>query len=318
MTVNLGVWRTPVEPAPRLAEAIGLEPGDLWLKRDDYLAAGGGGSKLRKLVHLLDVAREEDATVVVACGAAQSNFARLAAASARRLGMEAVLLLRGDGPGREIGNVSLAGLFGADVRWVGDVGLAELDELAEVVGNALRTKGERPYVLPYGGSDVLGARGYVDCAEELREQAPKLEHVVVPVGSGGTMAGLVAGLGTAKVLGIEVGAVQDAGHRIAKLAGQMGEPATPSSLRLRAEQIGQGYGAMTAAARRAMLLAAHTAGLILDPVYGAKAMAGLMAAVKDGAIQAGERTVFVCTGGLPGLLGHSAAYELSAMTRPAT
>lgn len=321
-SVDLGVWPTPVERTPRLAQRVGLRPDDLWVKRDDWLGLGGGGNKLRKLEFLFAEAIGQGATTVVTGGAAQSNYCRLAAASARRLGLDVVLVLAGDGPECATGNLALDGLFQADVRWAGDVaGSALADEVA-AVAEELQKRGERPVIFPFGGSNALAARGYVACAVELEEQAPDSEHVVVAVGSGATMAGLVAGLGAGRVLGIDAGAVPDARARVAAIVEELsnlGLLRAPASftLRLDHDQIGPGYEQLTDQARRAIDDAGRCEGLVLDPVYTAKALAGLAAAVEREEIRPGERTVFVHTGGLPGLFGHPLASELAARTQGA-
>jgi D-cysteine desulfhydrase len=285
---DLGVFRTPLEPAPRLAERLGLQPGDLWIKRDDFLGFGGGGNKLRKLEHLVGDAVERGARCLVTSGAAQSNYARLTAASARRVGLDVVLCLK---PGSGTGNLTLDAVFGAEIVWDGDP-----QEVAASRPDAV--------VLPYGGSSELGARGYVTCAEEILADAPEVRHVVVAVGSGGTMAGLVRGLGPERVLGIDTGAVSDPVTTVADFAGM-------DALRIRLDQVGAGYELLTDAGREAIDIAGRTEGIVLDPVYTAKAMAGLAAAVRDGEIRPGERTVFVHTGGLAGLFGHPYAQTLA-------
>jgi L-cysteate sulfo-lyase len=141
-SVDLGVWRTPVERAPRLATRIGLRPDDLWVKRDDWLGLGGGGNKLRKLEYLCAHALEEgDATVLVTGGATQSNYCRLTAASARRLGLGVVLVLTGDGPAGAAGNLTLDGLFQADVRWAGEVTADALDDMVHGRRRTALTRG---------------------------------------------------------------------------------------------------------------------------------------------------------------------------------
>jgi len=319
-SVDLGVWRTPVERAPRLAARIGLRPDDLWVKRDDWLGLGGGGNKLRKLEFLCAQALEElDATVLVTGGATQSNYCRLTAASARRLGLGVVLVLKGDGPARAAGNLALDGLFQADVRWAGEGTGDALDDVVAAVADELRARGERPAILPFGGSNALAARGYLACAAELEEQAPGAEHVVVAVGSGATMAGLVAGLGAERVLGVDSGAVPDAPARVTAMVEElasMGLSRAPGdgNLRLDRGQVGPGYEELTDQARRALDDAASCEGLVIDTVYTAKALAGLVAAVQRREIRPGERTIFVHTGGLPGLFGHALASELAART----
>jgi D-cysteine desulfhydrase len=312
--VDLGVWQTPLEQAPRLGERIGLERNDLWIKRDDLIGLGGGGSKLRKLERLCGRAIAEGATTLVASGAAQSNFCRLTAASARRLGLDVVLVLAGDGRGAGTGNLTLAGVFGADVRWAGGVDNEGLDRAVQEVADALCAQGQRPAILPFGGSDACGASGYAACAGELQRQAPDAEHIVVAVGSGGTMAGLVAGLGAERVLGVDAGATHDAPARVSAMVAELTQTDASNGPRLRLdrEQIGPGYEALTDATRRAIDDAGCCEGLVLDPVYTGKAFAGLTAAVQTGEIRPGQRTVFVHTGGLPGLFGHPIALQLAA------
>jgi L-cysteate sulfo-lyase len=304
--VRLSHWPTPLDPAPRLAAALGLEPGDLWVKRDD-LTDLGGGNKVRKLEHLVAEAQAAGATALVTSGGAQSNHARMTAAAAARLGLSAVLVLSPPAADGAPGNLALDELLGARVV-VAEPG-EDLDVRVATVAAQLRAAGEVPAVLPLGGSTPVGARGYLECAAELDDQAPDARTVVVAVGSGGTMAGLVAGLGADRVLGVNTGAVPDPADRVRHLALALGAP--EPELRLRTDQVGAGYGRLTGAAAAAMGIAARTEGLLLDPVYTGKAMAGLAAAVADGTLRAGERTVFVHTGGLPGLFGHPFAAELA-------
>jgi D-cysteine desulfhydrase len=313
-TVDLGLWRTPVEPVPRLSAVVGLGPDDLWVKRDDWLGHGGGGNKLRKLAHLLGAAVADGADTVVTTGAAQSNHARLTAAAARRLGLDVVLVLHGDGPGDQPGNLALDALFGAEVVWAGGGDDEALAARAAEVAVERERGGATAAVIPFGGSDGVGARGYVDCAAELAEQVPDARHVVVAVGSGGTMAGLVAGMGPERVLGVDTGAVSDPAARVARLvaATATGRTVREDQLRVRRDLVGEGYGVLSGAGREAMTLAGRHAGIVLDPVYTATAFAGLLAAVRDGEIAPGDRTLFVHTGGLPGLFGHPVAAELAA------
>ncbi|HWT94285.1 MAG TPA: pyridoxal-phosphate dependent enzyme [Solirubrobacteraceae bacterium] len=316
--VDLGVWRTPLEQADRLGAALGLNAGDLWVKRDDWLGFGGGGNKLRKLERLCAGALAEGATTLVASGAAQSNFARLTAASARRLGLDATIVLRtpeATRAGASAGNLALHGLFGADVIWTG----GPLDDAARAAADDLARAGEKPAVFPLGGSSADGASGYAECAREILTDAPDVAHVVTPVGSGGTMAGLVCVLGPERVLGGHAGAIEQPRAAVAQLATELhpGAPVTADELRLDEAVMGDGYGLPTPESRRAMDLAARHEGILLDPVYGAKAAAALARAIQNGEIEPGRRTVLLLTGGLPGLLGHPLAAELGARTRGA-
>ncbi|MFJ3639770.1 pyridoxal-phosphate dependent enzyme [Streptomyces sp. NPDC090108] len=306
--VPLGTFPTPVEPAPRLAAALGLGPEDLWVKRDDLTGLGGGGNKIRKLEWTVGAALAEGADTLVTTGAPQSNHARLTAAAAARLGLESVLVLRGSAAASRSGNLALDGLLGARVVWAGDVDQAGLDTAAAEVCESLRTQNARPALIPFGGSSALGARGYVRCGEELREQVPDLRTAVVALGSGGTMAGLVAALGTDAVLGVDVGALPDPAAAVAKFARPLTtEVVTADRLRVRRDQVGSGYAALTDQTAQALHLAARTEGLVLDPTYTGRALAGLAAAVRKGDVRPGDRTVFVHTGGLPGLFGHAEA-----------
>ncbi|WP_251096005.1 D-cysteine desulfhydrase family protein [Streptomyces sp. Caat 7-52] len=306
--VPLGTFPTPVEPAPRLAAALGLGPDDLWVKRDDLTGLGGGGNKIRKLEWTVGAALAEGADTLVTTGAPQSNHARLTAAAGARLGLDVVLVLRGSPGASRSGNLALDGLFGARLAWAGDVDQTGLDAAAADVCARLWAGGARPAPIPFGGSSTLGARGYARCGAELREQLPGLRTAVVALGSGGTMAGLVAALGSGSVLGVDVGALTDPATAVAEFAAPLTtEDVDAEGLRVRRDQVGAGYAALTGPVSEALRLAARTEGLVLDPTYTGRAMAGLRAAVRDGDIRPGERTVFVHTGGLPGLFGHAAA-----------
>ncbi|MET8616028.1 D-cysteine desulfhydrase family protein [Streptomyces misionensis] len=306
--VPLGTFPTPVEPAPRLAAALGLGPEDLWVKRDDLTGLGGGGNKIRKLEWTVGAALAEGADTLVTTGAAQSNHARLTAAAGARVGLDVVLVLRGSAGASRSGNLALDGLFGARLVWAGEVDQAGLDAAAAEVCDRLRADGARPALIPFGGSGTLGARGYVRCGEELRAQVPDVRTAVVALGSGGTMAGLVAALGTDAVLGVDVGALADPAAAVAEFAAPLtAQEVTARKLRVRRDQVGAGYAALTGPVTEALRLAARTEGIVLDPTYTGRALAGLRAAVRDGSVRPGEKTVFVHTGGLPGLFGHAQA-----------
>jgi L-cysteate sulfo-lyase len=300
-----------MEPAPRLAVRLGLRPDDLWIKRDDLGGLGGGGNKVRKLEFTCADALAQGATVLVTSGAAQSNHARLTAAAAARLGLGCVLVLAGEPPDVAQGNVVLDHLADASLIWAGEVTPAGLSERVEAAAGSARADGQIPYIVPFGGSSSLAAQGYVLAAQEILVQLPDVENVVVAVGSGGTMAGLVACLGAGRVLGVDTGAVPDAAARVSHLIeGMGGDRVMADDLRIDGDHVGAGYDTLGPGARRAMAMAAQTEGIFLDPTYTARALAGLAGAVESGAIVAGQRTVFVHTGGLPGLFGHPQVQEL--------
>jgi 1-aminocyclopropane-1-carboxylate deaminase/D-cysteine desulfhydrase-like pyridoxal-dependent ACC family enzyme len=308
---TLGTWPTPMEPAPRLGVRLGLGPDDLWIKRDDLGGLGGGGNKVRKLEFTCADALGQGATVLVTSGAAQSNHARLTAAAAARLGLGCVLVLAGETPDVQQGNLVLDRLAAASLIWAGEVTPAGLSERVEAAAGRARAQGQIPYVVPFGGSSSLAAQGYVMAAREILVQLPDVENVVVAVGSGGTMAGLVACLGAGRVFGVDTGAVTDAAGRVSSLIeGMAGARVRPDELRIDRDQVAEGYDTLAPGARRAMAMAAQTEGIFLDPTYTARALAGLASSVQSGAIVAGQRTVFVHTGGLPGLFGHRQLQEL--------
>jgi D-cysteine desulfhydrase len=299
--IALGNWPTPVEPAPRLAAALGLGRDDLWIKRDDLGGLGGGGNKIRKLEWTIGAALAAGADTLVTTGAPQSNHARLTAAAGARLGLRVVLVLAGRPGSTGSGNLALDGLFGAQIHWAGEADLAQ--SAAEVAGR-LRAEGAAVEVIPFGGSNAPGVTGYVQAGRELLGQMPDVQLAVVALGSGGTMAGLVATLGPDKVLGVHTGALDDPAPVVAELAGP---DITAGQLRIRHDQVGAGYGHLTADAAAALELAARTEGIVLDPIYTARALAGLIAEVHSGRIRSGARTVFFHTGGMPGLFGHADA-----------
>jgi L-cysteate sulfo-lyase len=285
-----------MEPAPRLAAEIGLRPERLWLKRDDLTGLGAGGNKIRKLEWTMGQAVADGADTVITTGAPQSNHARLTAAAAARLGLRAVLVFPGEPVDPPAGNQLLDQLLGATVEWSDD------DDAPEVIADTLRRQGHTPAIIPFGGSNAVGAHGYRLAAQEIVDQVPQADHVVCALGSGGTMAGLVAGLGAGRVLGVHTGAVANPAAQVGRLLRDMEED--PAGLRIRTDQVGEGYSTLTDPARRALLTAARTEGLVLDPIYTARALAGLIAEITDGTVDADSTVVFLASGGLPGLFGH--------------
>ncbi|MFI6062645.1 D-cysteine desulfhydrase family protein [Streptomyces sp. NPDC051286] len=315
--IALATWPTPMEPMPRLAAALGLREDDLWIKRDDLIGLGGGGNKARKLEWTVGAALATGADTLVTTGATQSNHARLTAAAGARLGLDVVLVFPGtpDSAANGSGNLVLDSLLGARVFWAGDRDPGSMADVAADVCRQLSRDGARPYLIPFGGSSPLGAQGYVEGGEELRAQLPDVEHVVVAVGSGGTMAGLIGALGEERILGIHCGAVADPAVTVADLANALTRRSiNPDSLRIRTDQVGGGYGALNEPVLEAMKTAAATEGIVLDPIYSGRAMAGLIAVIRDGGIRRGRRTVFLHTGGLPGLFGHTETVHRSVTT----
>lgn len=308
---------TPLEPADRLGRALDLEPGRLWIKRDDMTGLATGGNKARKLEILLADALAAGADTLVTAGGPQSNHARTTAAAAARAGLACVLAFNSDPPPRVEANQVLDVVFGAERRFLGQMPMEELNAAVERIADELRAAGGRPYVIPIGGSSPLGASAYATAAEEILAQVRDATGhedvlVVTATGSGGTHAGLAARLGHERVVGVDVGALADPAPVVRRLAAEVADlvdrPAPSNDPWLVRDQVGAGYGAPTDACREAILLAARTEGLLLDPVYSGKAMAGLIALARSGGGAPGDpglgnakAIVFLASGGVPAL-----------------
>lgn len=297
---------TPLDRADRLGAALMLPPGSLWVKRDDCSGLATGGNKARKLELLVGDALAGGCDVLVTAGGPQSNHARSTAAAAARAGMGCVLAFNSDPPSRAEGNQLLDMIFGAERRFVGPVAMDDLNTVVERIAGELRADGRTPYVIPVGGSSPLGASAYVAAAEEILAELGDDDVVVITAtGSGGTQAGLAARLGHERVVGIDVGAVADPATVVRRLTIDVAElldlPAPSGEPRIVRDQVGDGYGAATRACLSAIRLAARTEGLLLDPVYSGKAMAGLMA-LPQSELRA-RAVVFLATGGVPALFG---------------
>lgn len=314
---------TPLEPAPRLSAELGI---DLWIKRDDCTGLAGGGNKTRKLEFLLGEALEMGADTLITQGAIQSNHVRQTAAAAALHGMACRLVLENRTGNQAIeyvgsGNVLLDRLLGASLRMVP----VDTDMVAEMEmdAQAVRAAGGTPYIIPGGGSNAVGALGYVDCALELAMQANDqslvIDRLVTATGSAGTQAGLVAGMAVSgadiPVLGIGVRApkakqetnVFNLAVETAALLGHAGR-VTRDMVFADCDYVGAGYGLIDPAVIDALTLAARTEGLLLDPVYTGKAMKGLIDLAKKGAFK-GETVVFLHTGGAQGLFGYHQELE---------
>jgi D-cysteine desulfhydrase len=310
---------TPLEPMERLGARLGMEPGSLWVKRDDATGLAGGGNKARKLEFLCADALEQGCDTLVTGGGRQSNHVRMTAAAANRLGLHCTVVLGSAEPSVPSGNVVLDELLAPEMIWTGGLDYYGVEAAIEKQCERLAAEGRRPYRMPIGGASPVGALGYVAAARELTSQLPDVELVVVADGSGGTHSGLVAGLGTHdRVLGVDVGTRPDLDEQVplkaAETAALAGAVEPVGACTIDHERFGSGYAATTDDCREALDLAARLEGLILDPVYSGKAMAGLIAARRDGRIGAGTKVVFLHTGGMPALF--AAAYADWIKQRP--
>ena len=322
--VRLGHAPTPIDPAPNLGAALGI---DLRIKRDDCTGLAFGGNKVRQLEFHFGEAEARGADTVLVTGAVQSNLVRIAAAAARKLGMAVHIQLedRVDGMGalyRASGNLLLDRVLGATLHAFPEgEDEAAADAALERRAAALAAEGRKPYVIHSApGHAPLGGLGYVVAAEESTEKARDLgigfDAVVCASGSALTHAGMLVGLRAlgeqVPVLGICVrrdAAGQAA--RVAQVAGALAAmidcPAAfdAGDVDVSDAVLAPGYGRLNEAVREAMAMAAGHEGLLLDPVYTAKAMAGMIAHVRSGRIAAGSRVLFIHTGGQPALFAYA-------------
>ena len=321
--IPLGDFPTPIEELPRLSERLGGPR--LLAKRDDLSGLGLGGNKLRKLEFALADAVACGATAVITIGGPQSNHVRLTTAAANRLGLRTFLVLRGDEPKAASGNLLVDRILGAaEVHFVGAEDFpskAEKDPIAgrkveELVGR-LRSEGETPYVIPNGCRALHSAYAYADCVREVLDQCAGLgvtpRAIVTAVGTSGTQTGLVFGShlyadGDLAVLGISVATDADVltdriDRQLAEATEALGlaDPVPGSRIDVRDDYVGPGYGRPTEAMIEAVHLVARTEGILLDPVYTGKAMAGLIDAIRKGEFTGEDVVVFLHTGGVPGL-----------------
>lgn len=316
--IALAYLPTPIEPLHRFSALLGGPT--IWVKRDDLTGLALGGNKVRKLEFYMGEALAQGAEVIITAGALQSNHARQTAAAARKCGLEPHLVLRAPGgkaPSESDGNVLLDELLGAVIHWTEES--APYTESIARVERDVRGGGKVPYVVPYGGSGVLGALGYVAAMQELTEDMadlslPHFDAHVFATSSGGMQAGLILGahltdlLTSTRLLGISVDQ-RDAvlGPRIANL---VNEASRALSLDWRVnddvadindDYLGGGYAVVGEPEREAIRLLAQSEGLLVDPVYTGRALAGLIDLIRRGEFSTDQRVLFWHSGGQPAL-----------------
>jgi D-cysteine desulfhydrase family pyridoxal phosphate-dependent enzyme len=316
LRIPLAEYPTPLESLPRLSAELGRP---VYVKRDDMLGPGLGGNKTRKLEYLLAEAQRRGLHKVATFGGLQSNHARLTAAAANRLGMETHLFYFDTRPCELTGNLAINRLLGAKMHFIpigggGGMTLETSILLAHLV--ALAVAG-RHYFIPVGGHTWLGGLGYVRAAFEIDAQVRTLglerAHLVLAAGSGGTLAGLMAGMALCgsdiRLLGIDVGKLWRAfpasiASLAAEICNRLGQPHAFSARQvplIEGTYVGGRYGAPSEAGQSALKRLARLEGLLLDPVYTAKAFAGLLGEVEKGHLGKDEPIIFLHTGGLPAL-----------------
>jgi D-cysteine desulfhydrase family pyridoxal phosphate-dependent enzyme len=317
--VKLAHLPTPLEELGRLSRELGGPR--IFLKRDDCTGLATGGNKTRKLEFLLGDARAQGADTLITEGGIQSNHCRQTAAAAVRAGMDCVLVLnRGYAQG-VTGNLLLDQILGADVVLVDKA--REREPAMQQAAERLRAAGKHPYLIPTGGSNGIGALGYAEFVEELAAQGRAIgvefDAIVTASGSGGTQGGLILGRKLLEsdidIIGISDGEPRDelarlvfeVAHDGAEVLGRSLEFG-PDDVTIYDDYIGRGYGVPTDEMVEAVRLVARTEGVLLDPVYNGKAMAGLIDLVRKGAIPADRTIVFIHTGGTPALFAYAETF----------
>lgn len=303
--IPFGLLPTPLYKLENLSRELGK---NIYIKRDDMIGVALGGNKVRKLEFLLADARDKGADVVLTAGGPQSNHAMLTAACAARLGMRSILVLKKRGK-LTGGNLILDGIYGAQVRFVDtdtyDDVYAEMERIME----ALRREGRTPYFIPVGGSVPLGSLGYVNCAREIANQAQELgvefDSIVSATGSGGTYAGLTYGakLFLPGTRSVGIGVCDDPFEDIAydlmnglKDLLESGVPVEREDIHIRFH-IGPGYAVPSPEGCAAVRRLARAEGILVDPVYTGKALAGFLQLLEEGYFDGEENILFVHTGG---------------------
>lgn len=312
---------TPIEKLENFSKALGGPT--IYIKRDDLLGLTSGGNKTRKLEFLMADAIAQGADTILTCGAVQSNHCRLTLAAAVKEGLKCQLILEERVPGsykpEGSGNNFLFNLLGVEKTYVvpgGSDMLGELEKLAE----KLRAEGKKPYIVPGGGSNAIGSTGYVACAQEIMDQlfdlGINIDHMVCPSGSAGTHAGIVAGMiginANIPVTGVSVNRSKevqtDAVWNLAKATAERVEvhnEITRDLVQVTDEYVGPGYSLPSDEMVEAVQLLARTEGILLDPVYTGKVMAGLIGMIREGKFKKEDNVLFLHTGGSPALYAYT-------------
>jgi len=320
--VSLARLGTPLQPLPRTSDALGVE---VLVKRDDLTGAELSGNKVRKLEYLVAEAEDHGCDTLITCGGEQSNHCRATAMAAARVGLRSVLILRCDDPSHPpvtTGNILLDRLAGAEIRWITRPDWARRGELLAAEAERQRAAGHRPYVIPEGGSNAIGAWGYVMAARELADDLAALPArattIVYACGSGGTGAGLVLGARMAhldaRVAGVNVCDDRDYFvHVIGRICDDfttrwpIGVTIAGSDIDIVDGHVGRGYAKSRPEELATIRDLCRRDGIVLDPVYTGKAFHGVVTELARDRGAFGERIVFVHTGGIFGLFGEATA-----------
>jgi len=312
--VRLAALPTPLEEMGNLSKKLGGPR--LFIKRDDNTGLAFGGNKARKLEFLMGDALDKGADTIITAGGIQSNHARMTAAAANKLGFKTVLVLSGEKPSSYKANLLLDHLLQAEIRFLNARDSEQIKQRMEEIASELSSKGHNTYVIPTGGSNRIGVSGYALAMSELLAQANekgiKFDSMVLACGGGGTQAGVVVGT---KALNLNMGVIGISVSReamrlkemVASLANETAEhlglsiPFRPAEIEVYDEYVGEGYAIPTTEGIEAIKLVAELEGILLDPVYTGKAMAGLIGLIRTGCFRRDENVLFLHTGGIPAI-----------------
>lgn len=316
---------TPIEYLGNLSKL--LNGPDIYIKRDDQLGLAGGGNKTRKLEFLVADALKNNADTLITCGAVQSNHCRLTLSAAKKEQLDCHLVLEervaGSYNPQATGNNLLYNLLDADSKTVVPGGSDMVKEM-EKVAKQVEAEGKKPYIIPMGGSNEIGATGYVACAEEINSQLSEnsldIDYIITPTGSAGTHAGLLTGMGESNndipIVGISVNNekhVQE--ENVYKLVGKTSDylklrnKIAKSSVKVLVDYIGPGYSLPTDGMIEAVKLLSQREGILLDPVYTGKTMAGLIDLIRQGYFKKEEKVLFLHIGGSPALYNYTSLFQ---------
>ena len=316
--VDLAYAPTPLLKLERLSAELGTE---LWVKRDDLTGLLETGNKIRKLEFLVGEALAQNADTLITCGTLQSNCCRCVAAVCARLGLRAVLALKGARPDEYDGNLLLDRLLGADIHYCTDAEWEKIDETMQDLAARERSAGRTPYVIPESGATVVGALGYLACGQEIAQQvrhgAPEFDTIAITNFSGGSQAGLLMAAQLTGLRGDVVGVpIAWEAARVRAYVGEVIDRARsryglavrpPTDVRLLDGYQGVGRSAVRREELDTMLTLARLEGVVLDPVYTAKAFSGLLATLRRDPRALGRRVCFVHTGGVFSVFPYRAA-----------
>jgi D-cysteine desulfhydrase len=312
---------TPLHDAPRLARAIGVRR--LLVKYDNMTGFAGGGNKVRKLEFGIGRALARGADTIIAIGGPQSNCVRIAMISARVAGLDPIAVFYGSPPATREGNLLLETIAGTRLIWTHDPDRGSTEPAAEKLMDELRSQGRHPYFIPRGAATPIGCAAYVEASAELQAQLDAIDerpgYLVLASGSCGTQAGLIAGaawLGVSyQIIGILVSrSREESAGRFLELARatsellQLDAPVRPEIVHAEDRYLGERFGIATPEGDAAMRLAMRTEGMVLEPVYTAKALAGLIDLVRRGTIPRDASVVFLHSGGEPLLFARHPQY----------